>query len=277
MKSVISLVILFRPVNLLLGTLTVLISAAILDSLDQTATIVKAIITVVALNAAANAFNDVRDLETDRINRAGRPLPRGTVSPRTALGSSVILFATGAGVSFFLPPAAFAVATLAAVPLMVTYSLWLKGWPLIGNVTIAVILGLTFVFAGAALGDPWPLLVPALLAFGFTLIRELIKDMADMEGDRAAKLKTFPVRYGLTPSIRLALVFILLLCLGALLPYWMGIYTVRYLIVLVLGIEFPLFLIVFLLMKFPSMRTCRISSQILKGCIFAGLLAVYIG
>ncbi|MFQ6675133.1 MAG: geranylgeranylglycerol-phosphate geranylgeranyltransferase [Fidelibacterota bacterium] len=277
MRRLFSLLALFRPLNLFLGALAVLISAAVLDALHQTAAIVKAVITVVALNAAANAFNDVRDLEADRINRANRPLPRGTISPRTALLSSVVLFGTGATVSLFLPPAAFVIAAFAAIPLMVAYSIWFKGWPLVGNVTIAAILGLTFIFAGVALGDPWGLLVPALLAFGFTVVRELIKDMADLEGDRAVRLKTFPVRYGMGPSVRLALVFIFLLCLGALIPYWLGIYGIRYLIVLVFGIEIPLVSIVFLLVKSASVRTCRISSQILKGCIFAGLLAVYLG
>ncbi|MFQ6615720.1 MAG: geranylgeranylglycerol-phosphate geranylgeranyltransferase [Fidelibacterota bacterium] len=277
MRSLISLLVLFRPLNLLLATLTVLVSAAVLDALNQTGSILKAVLTVVTLNAAANAFNDVRDLETDRINRTRRPLPRGTVSPGTALGSSVVLFLTGAAVSVFLPPSAFVIALFGAIPLMVAYSMWFKGWPLVGNITIAVILGLTFIFSGAALGKPLGMLVPALLAFGFTLIRELIKDMADLEGDRLAGLRTFPVRFGLVPSVRLAVVFICILCLGALVPYWVGIYGYGYLTVLVFGIEIPLLFIVFLLMKSSAVGTCRVSSQILKGCIFAGLLAVYLG
>ena len=38
------------------------------------------------------------------------------------------------------------------MPLMVVYSKYLKGLPLIGNMTIALILGLSFLFCGAAFG-----------------------------------------------------------------------------------------------------------------------------
>lgn len=263
--------------NLLLGAIAVVVSAGVLDSLSETAVLLKAVGVVAALNAAANAFNDYTDLETDRINRADRPLPRGTVTPESALWSSVLVFGAGIGVSAFLNYQAFIIATVVAMPLMVSYSLWLKGLPLVGNIAVAFILGLAFIFAGAAFGDLWSMLTAALLAFGFTLIRELLKDVADIEGDKKENLKTFPVRFGIRASIRLTVVFILLLCLGALIPYWIGIYGKLYLLVLALGIEIPLGFVVFFLVRFPSTKTCKTSARVLKVCIFAGLLAVWVG
>jgi len=262
---------------LILGTITVLVSSAILDSLSETDVLIKTLWVVVTLNAAANAFNDYIDLESDRINQANRPLPLGKISPNVALWSSFFLFGTGIVVSGFINLPAFIIATFIAIPLMVSYSLWLKGLPLIGNVVVSFILGLTFVFTGAAFGQIWGLLTPAFLALGFTLIRELVKDVADIEGDKAMNLKTFPIHYGIDPSIRLTIFFIVLLCFSALYPYWMGIYGKGYLIVLVLGIEIPLLFIVFLIVCSPSIRTCKLVSQILKACVFAGLLAVYLG
>ncbi|MEE9166452.1 MAG: geranylgeranylglycerol-phosphate geranylgeranyltransferase [Candidatus Neomarinimicrobiota bacterium] len=277
MKAVVALFTLFRPLNLLLGASAVLISSAILESMGNFHTVIKAILVVVFLNAAANAFNDHRDLETDRINRRNRPLPLGKISPRTALASSLVLFGMGIVVSAFINPAAFFIATLIATPLMIAYSLWLKGWPLVGNIVVSVIIGLTFVFAGAAFGNVGGMFTAALLAFGLTMVREIIKDIADKEGDKAANLNTFPARFGIQTSIRLAIFLIFFLAVGVVIPYWYGAYGKLYLIVLALGIEIPLLFIVFFLMIFPSIRTCKISSQILKGCIVAGLLAIYLG
>ena len=248
-----------------------------MKSLDQTPLLVKAVFVVVALNAAANAFNDYRDLDADRINRQDRPLPQGKIPPQMALWSAVVLFGIGILISGSINQTAFVIATFIATPLMVAYSLWMKGWPLIGNAIVALILGLAFIFTGAAFGNARGMLIPALLAFGFTLIRELVKDIADIEGDEAVSLQTFPIRFGVDKSVILVIAFIVALSIGTLLPFWLGIYGKPYLIVLTLGIELPLLFIVFLLVKSPSIATCKTSSQILKACIFAGLLAIYVG
>ena len=60
---------LFLPINLLLGALAVIIYFAILETINQTSLLIQAILVVVMLNAAANAFNDYMDYEIDKINR----------------------------------------------------------------------------------------------------------------------------------------------------------------------------------------------------------------
>ncbi len=277
MNKVLSIFKMSRPINLFLGMLTVLISAAILEVLDQTPVLMMTIFTVVTLNAAANAFNDYMDFETDRINRPNRPLPKGTISKTTALAAAILLFIAGIGVSAFLNREAFIIASLIAVPLMITYSLWLKGWPLIGNVVISLILGLTFIFAGTAFGNLWGLIVPALLAFGFTFLRELVKDIADLEGDLTAGLHTFPVVAGMKNAVTLVMILTIFIGVGVLVPYWMDLYGMKYLIILIFGIEFPLFYVLLTLVKSPTITNCKRISQVLKACIFAGLLAVYLG
>jgi len=272
-----SLVKIFRPINLLLGMLTVIISAAILETLDQTPVLMMTILTVVTLNAAANAFNDYMDFETDRINRPNRPLPKGTISTTTALMAAILLFIAGIMVSAFLNREAFIIASLIAVPLMIAYSLWLKGWPLVGNIVISLILGLTFIFAGSAFGNLWGLIVPALLAFGFTFLRELVKDIADLEGDLSAGMHTFPVVAGMKNAVTLVIILTFIIGGGVLVPYWMNLYEMNYLIILIFGIEFPLVYVLLTLVKSPTITNCKRISQVLKACIFAGLLAVYLG
>ena len=267
---------LFRPLNLLLGALAIVISSSILE-VEVPFIILQTVFVVIILNAAANAFNDYMDFETDKINRPDRPIPKGAVSKTTALTAAILLFVAGITLSAFLNSGAFIIASLIAVPLMIAYSLWFKGWPLFGNIVIALILGLTFIFAGAAFGNLWGLIVPALLAFGFTLLRELVKDIADLEGDRSAGLRTFPVLAGEKKSAILAIILSTMIGAGALIPYFLGFYGLKYLIILIFGIEFPLFYVLLTLVKSPTITNCKRIAQILKACIIVGLLAVYLG
>ena len=39
--------------------------------------------------------------------------------------------------------------------------------------------------------------IPAWLAFGLSSIRELIKDIADVDGDKINGIMTFPVKFGI--------------------------------------------------------------------------------
>ena len=137
MKSALATLRLFRPVNLLLGALMVTVAAALVDALNQTDLLMKGIFVVMSFTAAANAFNDYHDLETDKINRTNRPLPRGDLAPETALILSILLFMMGAGISFTINTGVFIIAAVVALPLMVTYSLWLKGTILIGNMIVS--------------------------------------------------------------------------------------------------------------------------------------------
>ena len=267
---------LFRPLNLLLGALAIVISSSILE-VEVPFIILQTVFVVIILNAAANVFNDYMDFETDRINHPERPIPKGAISKMTALIAATLLFVSGITLSAVLNSDAFIIASLIAVPLMIAYSLWFKGWPLFGNIVIALILGLTFIFAGAAFGNLWGLIVPALLAFGFTLLRELVKDIADLEGDRSAGLRTFPVLAGEKKSAILAIILSAMIGAGALIPYFLGFYGLKYLIILIFGIEFPLFYVLLTLVKSPTITNCKRIAQILKACIIVGLLAVYLG
>ena len=43
-----------------------------------------------AIAAAGNVYNDLRDLDTDRINRPDRPLPAGRIPARVAAAQAVL-------------------------------------------------------------------------------------------------------------------------------------------------------------------------------------------
>jgi len=268
---------LLRPLNLFIGALTVLVCASILGTVYQVRVLLLIIGVVVCYNAAANAINDYFDYEIDLINRPDRPLITGLVHRRTALFLSGALFGLGSLLVWGLPPLARVIALAVALPLMLFYSPFLKGLPLVGNVAVAAILGLVFLFAGASFGDISPMVIPALLAFGLTLVRELVKDIADMEGDRKVYLRTFPLSAGLTTAVRVALVFSFLIGVGALWPYLTGYYGAYYVVVLVFGVELPLGYAAFTLWRKPGSDSARTAAALLKAATLAGVVAVFLG
>lgn len=277
MKKLIAHIIILRPLNLTIGAFAVIITASILKQMGQVSAWFTALIVVVCYNAAANSVNDYFDLETDRINRPNRPLVTGDVKPQTALFLAIILFIIGTILAFTLPFTATFIAVAIVLPLMIFYSIWFKGMSLAGNFIISFILGLTFLFAGAALQDLETMIIPALLAFGLTIVRELVKDISDVEGDRRTKLKTFPIKVGVKKAWTLVAVFAILIGIGAIIPFVIGTYNYWYIIFVLFGVEIPLAITVFSMMKFPTITTAERIAKLLKFSTIAGVLAVWLG
>ena len=276
MNLILGFIKLLRPLNIAVAAFAVLVSAYILGVYEQYYTLTCVVIVVIAYNGAANAFNDYCDYEIDLINRPNRPLSRGMITSFQALSFAVILFAIGSVTAFQLPFYARLTAVVIAMPLIIIYSMCLKGTPLLGNIAVAMILGLTFVFCGLAFNKPGPMIMPAILAFGLTLVRELIKDIADVEGDNSVGLKTLPLIIGKNKAITVAIIKAVLIGLVSLIPYYLNIYGNYYLILLVIGVEIPLAIVVVLFMKSPSISTAKQSEKLLKFSTIIGLTAILV-
>ena len=253
------------------------IGSGILGTLNNTGTLLLVMAVVMCFAGAANALNDVVDYEIDKINRPMRPLPSGFVKKRTALLISVLLFSMGTLACLELSEAAQVIGIVIAMPFMVLYSKYLKGMPLVGNMIVAFILGLSFLFCGAAFNNMSPMWIPMILAFGLTLVRELVKDIADMEGDQSVGLKTFPITVGIEKSIQLSIFLSACIGVGAFIPYLYGTYGIWYGILLILGVEIPLGVVVVSLLNNPGISSATHGARILKFSTLIGLIAIYAG
>ena len=76
---------LMRPLNCLIAALSVYVGAFTIGLRWPTFDLGIAALSAALIAAAGNAFNDVRDVAIDRINRPTRPLPAGKLSERAAL------------------------------------------------------------------------------------------------------------------------------------------------------------------------------------------------
>lgn len=222
-----------RPVNAIAaGALTFLGAFVAGAAADAPVAAVVALVATILATAAGNAINDYFDRDIDRINNPDRPIPRGAVPPRLALGMAAVAFVLALGmVLLWLPLLAIVIALINLVAL-VAYTELFKGLPGIGNAVVAYLGGSTFLFGAAAvdaLGTP-PLVL-ALLAALSTLAREIIKDVEDVEGDKAEGLTTLPIAIGKRRSLWIATVLLLVAVISSPLPYLAGIFSVAYLAV----------------------------------------------
>jgi geranylgeranylglycerol-phosphate geranylgeranyltransferase len=226
--------------------------------------------------AAGNAFNDVRDLDTDRINAPERPLPAGDVSPRAATVFAALLALVGCALAVVLGPVGVTVA-ISAVALLFCYDMFLKRVPFAGNLAVSLLGGLAVVYGGIAGLAVARTLIPAAFAVLLHLARELVKDAADEPGDRTAGINTVATMYGVHLAARLAKVVLVLLCHVIFIPYAKGYFGIGYLAVLIIGVMPPLVFAVWLLHYGTGSSRMIRASAALKIAMPVGIIAMLVG
>jgi len=277
MKKLFVYIATIRPLNVILGGLTIVISSFIVKYNGSTSFVIFAVLVVMFYTAGANTLNDYFDYKIDKINRPDRAISSGLVSRSHVLIFSLFAFIIGTLFALQLNKNSQLVSIGISLPLIIGYNAKLKKFPLIGNIVVALILSLSFIYAGFVFDNIKPLIIPALLAFGLTLIREIVKDMADVIGDKAVALKTFPIIYGENKTIVLCTALSALLGIGSFVPFITGYYNIFYGILLILTVEIPLAVVVILLLNKPSIATAKRSAKLLKFSTLGGLFSIYIG
>jgi geranylgeranylglycerol-phosphate geranylgeranyltransferase len=111
---------------------------------NQPETIVMAAVAVL-LTAFANADNDVLDVDIDRVAHPERPLPSGALSVRVAR-VIVGIAASAALVLAALLGAGQTLASVLVIAVMTLYNRGLKAHGIPGNIIVAVVASLPFVF-----------------------------------------------------------------------------------------------------------------------------------
>ena len=277
MKYLLGYIFIIRPLNVFLGGLTILISSLIIKYDGSAISVALPVFVVMFFTIGANTLNDYFDYDIDKINRPDRAIISGLVLRRHALILSLSSFIIGVLISLGLNKDSQLLSIGVSLPLIITYNVRLKNYPLIGNIIVSLIIAMSFIYAGLVFEKTEPLIIPALLAFGLTLIREIVKDLADIKGDKSADLMTFPIVYGVKKTIILCTILSVFLGIGSFIPFLTGYYNTFYGISLILMVEIPLAVVVISLLNKPDISTAKRGSKLLKFCILGGLLSIYIG
>jgi 4-hydroxybenzoate polyprenyltransferase len=174
----------------------------------------------VCIAAAGYIINDYFDIRIDAINKPERVIINKFIKRRWAIVWHWILSATGVLISVYISYKT-KVWPIVFINLLCVFALWFysttfKKKLLVGNLMIAAlttwVILVVYLFAGADLfslkgfaanAESFNVrrffkftLLYACFAFITTLIREVIKDLEDMEGDRMYDCNTMPIAWG---------------------------------------------------------------------------------
>ncbi|MFA6472070.1 MAG: geranylgeranylglycerol-phosphate geranylgeranyltransferase [Candidatus Latescibacterota bacterium] len=226
--------------------------------------------------AAGNVFNDVCDLDTDRINTPHRPLPAKILTRTDAVVFAALLAFIGLLLAVPLGVTETVIA-LSCVVILFFYDLTLKRVPLAGNFAVAFLGGLAFIYGGIAGFSPLQSIVPALFAFLFHLGRELVKDVADISGDSLSGIRTAATAWGAKTALVLSGIVFAVLAVFVLLPavvLWFG---RGYLAIIAIGVWPVLIYVVVSSLSNPSQDNLQRLARLLKLDMPIGIIAVLAG
>jgi geranylgeranylglycerol-phosphate geranylgeranyltransferase len=237
-----------------------------------------AAVVVFCVCAAGNVCNDLVDLATDRVSHPDRALACGAVPAQIAVATAIVYSLMGLVLSILVSLQLLWVA-MVAVALLLAYNFGLKRVPFVGNLVVGLLGGLTFLAGGLAVDSDlaWHLpgpLVGAVFGLLFHVVREVLKDVEDIEGDRAAGITTLPQVIGERGALALGLVLFAALVFATIVPIYLSWFGRAYEIITIYAIDLPLLLLLIFIWGNPTARLLRIGSLSLKGGMLLGLVAL---
>ncbi len=278
LRRLVAYIELTRPVNASITFVSVWVAALLaVESVGGLAAfrITLGALAAMLIAAAGNVHNDVCDIEVDRVNRPDRPLPRNLVSVGAAGIFALVLATMGVVMGALLGWIPFMI-TMSAASLLFVYNIRLKMTVLWGNAAVSLLTGMAFIFGAVLAGRVAGGIFPAVFSLFFHFSRELVKDMQDYAGDKIRAGATFAQCFGLAKASRLSAFSLAFLFIIVPIPYFASLYNINYLIIAVLGVEFPLIWVMLKLMKRSGSELQRVST-VLKTGMALGLIALYIG
>ena len=177
----------------------------------------------VCIAAGGYIINDYFDINIDQINKPGKMVVGKKIGRRWALVWHLIISFIGLFLSFYLSYQLqnwlIGIANFSCIVLLWYYSTSYKRRLLIGNVIISALTSWVILVLLVAEVPGWwsgrPLdeseiatvarlsrigVLYAGFAFILSLVREVVKDLEDMEGDRKEGCKTMPIIWGIAAS-----------------------------------------------------------------------------
>jgi len=266
-----------RPVNLIITFISIVIAAVICSyGVFAADKVIFAAASGALAAAAGNIINDLFDIEIDRINRPDRPLPSNKLTRREAVSLFVLFSFLSLTLSYFINRLAFII-DASALFLLFFYSFRVKRIVLLGNFVVAFLTGLAFIYGGVSVDNLKYAIIPAVFAFLINFIREIVKDMQDIEGDKSAGIFSFPLLYGFKSARRVITVFTLLLIAATFIPFLCEFYKIEYFIVVMALVNPILIYSLSSLFKDDKKKNLIKISFMLKLDMLFGLIAIYLG
>ncbi|WP_223276024.1 geranylgeranylglycerol-phosphate geranylgeranyltransferase [Algoriphagus aquimarinus] len=192
-----------RPINLLMVGFAQLMTAYFLVRTTnsglpvfQDYKLYLIVISTILITAAGYMINDYYDVKIDYVNRPQNVVVGKGIKRRVVILLHTILNFTAIGLGYLVSPT-IALINFGAAFLLWVYSNQLKREPFIGNFTVALLTGVSIYLIGFYFQKSELLVLTySIFAFFLNLIREIIKDIEDRQGDRKHGCRTLPIVIG---------------------------------------------------------------------------------
>ncbi len=266
-----------RPLNALITFLVIIVASII--SIEGSYSVLKIFVAGLsgALTASAgNVINDYFDINIDKINRPNRTLPKGKLTLKEALIFYFLLTVLALLFSVFISLIAFLEVFFVA-SLLFFYSYKIKKLPLIGNFVVAFLTGFAFIYGAIAVNNVRAAIIPATFAFLINFIREIVKDMQDIEGDKQQGIHTYPAVYGFKKTKTVIVFITVVLIILTVFPFVSKLYTIEYFLIVMVLINPLLVYILKSLFADDSVKNLNKLSNLLKLNMVFGLIAIFLG
>lgn len=241
-------------------------------------------LSTVMIAAAGYIINDYFDIKADLINKPNEVIVGNTIKRRTAMAAHIVInvtaIALGSYVFWKSGNLSFATIHIVAAGLLWYYAVTYKKQFLVGNLVISLLTALVILIVGIyekqivtqiALSYSW-------FAFSLTLIREIVKDMEDIEGDLEIDCKSLPIVLGMakTKVIVSVIVAMVIISLAFFQYYLMQNNAVWHLLYITFLIQLPLFSVFWFIYKANSPGNYHKISQLLKVIMITGVFTIVI-
>jgi len=275
-EKIISFVKITRPLNVILTFFVVVVAVFITRGKEvDPITIFISALSAALVTAAGNIINDIYDIGTDSVSHPERILVKGLLNKKEAIIFYILLNISAV---IFVSTIYFSLLLIVVITIMLLfiYSAFLKKLPLIGNFIIAFLTGLAFIYGGIVTKNAAAAVLPAMFAFLINFIREIVKDIQDIEGDKKTNLSTFPIHYGIKKSKFVILILTITLVVFTVYPFFVNVYNIEYFVIIMVIVNPVLILCLRLLFSTNRIRLALISNLLKLDMIF-GLIAIFLG
>ena len=255
------------------------------------------VLSTVLLAAAGYVINNIFDVATDTINKPNDVVIGKGISETRAYNIYIGLNITGVAIGFVLSNIilrpTFASLFILIASLLYFYATTLKQIMVVGNFVVALLLSASVLIIGifdifpainadnqAQMAGLFSILIDyALFAFMINFIREIIKDIEDVNGDYNQGMNTLPIAIGISRASKIALAFAIIpfiLCLLYINTYFFKnnlFFVTLYAFAFVLA---PLLYFIVKILTAKSKKDYHHLSTVLKLILFFGILSILI-
>lgn len=198
------------------------------------------VLSTVLIAAGGYVINDIFDQDTDHENKPKEVIIGKSISESMAYNIYVALNITGVGIGFYLSNVimkpGFASLFILIAAMLYFYAVSLKQMLLVGNIIVAMMLSFSIIIIGVfdlfpatyegnqqQMANLFSILTDyAIMAFIINFIREIVKDLEDINGDYNQGMSTLPIFLGKERTSKL--VFILSFIPLLILMYYINTY-----------------------------------------------------